>query len=96
MSTRPYRDLTAPPAALFSTRSAAAALDRSPVSFSQIIDGTWLHWTVVEVDARMLPGSHGARCLIFMRQDCMRRVWDFPSEWRALDATALEALSWHR
>jgi hypothetical protein len=74
----------------------AAPVDSSPVSFSRIIDGVWLHWTVVEVDARMVPGSHGARCLIFTRQDCIRRVWDFPSEWRALDATALEELSWHR
>jgi len=83
-------------APLFPELGLAVPLDPSPVSFSQIIDGVWLHWTVFEVDARMVPGSHGARCLIFMRQDCVRRVWDFPSQWRALDAASLEELSWHR
>jgi len=72
------------------------AMDPRPVSFSQVTNGVWLHWTVVEVDARMVPGSHGARCLLFTRQDCIRRVWEFPSEWRTLDAAALEKLSWHR
>jgi len=73
-----------------------APLDPRPVSFSQSVNGVWLHWTVVEVDARMVPGSHGARCLLFTRRDCIRRIWDFPSEWRALGTAALEELSWHR
>jgi hypothetical protein len=89
MSTRP--NLTAIP-----IRATCTPTDPPSVSFSRAIDGVWMYWTVVEVDARMVPGSHGARCLIFAHQDCIRRVWDFPSDWRGLDATALEELSWHR
>jgi hypothetical protein len=55
-----------------------------------------LHWTVVELDAGMVPGSRGARCLVFARQECIRRVWDFPGDWRTLDAAGLLELSWHR
>ena len=74
----------------------APPLDPSPVSFVQDIDGAWFQWTVVELDAGMVPGSRGARCLIFARQECIRRVWDFPSDWRTLDAAGLLELSWHR
>jgi len=48
------------------------------------------------VDARAVPGAHGARCLVFSREDCIRRVWDYPADWRSLDGAALSALSWHR
>lgn len=74
--------------------------DRKPepaaVKFAQLLDGEWLHWSVVEVDARAVPGARGARCLIFTRHDCIRRVWDYPADWRTLDETGLAALTWHR
>jgi hypothetical protein len=66
------------------------------VTFTQQVDGAWLSWSVVEVDAREVPGAHGARCLVFTRHDCIRRVWDYPADWRTLDDAALAALSWHQ
>jgi hypothetical protein len=74
----------------------AGAVDPTPVTFVQEVDGGWLHWSVVEVDARAVPGAHGARCLVFSRPDCIRRVWEYPAHWRTLDAAGLAALSWHR
>ena len=71
-------------------------LDSRPVTFYRMIDGSWQQWSVVEIDGAVVPGSHGARCLIFARPDCVRRVWDYPSDWRALDDEALLQLSWHR
>ena len=62
----------------------------------QRVDDAWLHWSVVEVDAQAVPGAHGARCLVFTRRDCIRRVWDYPADWRQLDVVGLAALSWHR
>ena len=70
--------------------------DPRPVTFSRLVDGMLQQWTVVEIDGATVPGAHGARCLIFARPECIRRVWDYPSDWRALDADALMRLSWHR
>jgi len=60
------------------------------------VDDEFVQWSVVEVDARAIPGARGPRCLLFSRQDCIRRVWEYPADWRLLDAPALIALSWHR
>jgi hypothetical protein len=70
--------------------------DPTSVTFMQHVDGAWLRWSVVEVDAHAVPGAHSARCLVFSRQDCIRRVWDFPADWRTLDDAALAALSWNQ
>jgi hypothetical protein len=70
--------------------------DPTAVTFVQHVDGVWLRWSVVEVDARAVPGAHRARCLVFTRPDCIRRVWDYPADWRGLDEAGLAALSWHR
>lgn len=70
--------------------------DRAPVEYVQRIDDAWVQWSVVEVDATAVPGARGARCLLFSRQDCIRRVWNYPDHWRTLDAEELTALSWHR
>jgi hypothetical protein len=70
--------------------------DPTPVTFTQYVDGAWLHWIVAEADAHAVPGALGARCLVFTRRDCIRRVWDYPADWRALDDAGLAALSWHR
>ena len=66
------------------------------VRFVQITGDGWHEWTVVEVDARIVPGTRGERCLVFSRRDCIRRVWTYPSDWRTLDAPALAVLSWAR
>lgn len=75
-----------------------------PVRSERVVDATCLRyrdeafveWTVVEVEANGVPGARGPRCLLFSRQDCIRRVWEYPTNWRQLDATALAVLSWHR
>ena len=77
-------------------RGADEAPDPTPVLYREHLDGAWLRWSVVEHDARDVPGVHGPRCLIFTSEDCIRRVWDFPVDWRALDAVGLTALSWRR
>jgi hypothetical protein len=70
--------------------------DAPPVAFVQRIGDAFLHWSVTEVDARAVPGARRPRCLVFTRADCIRRVWDYPADWRTLDHEALAALSWHR
>lgn len=70
--------------------------DPTPVYFTQSAGDTYLRWSVVEVDAHGVPGALGTRCLVFTRQDCIRRVWHYPADWRTLDAEAMAALSWQR
>jgi hypothetical protein len=72
------------------------ASDPTPVAFVQRDGDAYVHWSVVEVDVGALPGARGPRCLLFTRQDCIRRVWDYPADWRTLDAAALAALSWNQ
>ena len=90
---RPSRPDSAPPVA---ASHRAQLPDPTPVSFAQFVDDAWLYWSVQEVDARAVPGALGARCLVFTRADCIRRVWDYPPDWRTRDATELAALSWRR
>lgn len=75
---------------------AGGATDPTPVEFVQRGDGAWVRWSVVEVDAAAVPGAQGQRCLLFRRDDCIRRVWHYPPDWRDLDPAALAALSWRR
>jgi hypothetical protein len=79
---RHYRALTPP--------------DPTPRAFTQHVGDAYLHWSVTEVDAHTVPGALGARCLLFARPDCIRRVWHYPADWRTLDDAALTALSWQR
>ena len=67
----------------------------APLSYR---DTAGVQWTVVEVavDRRAVPGARGAHCLFFSRKDCIRRVWQYPADWRLLDPIALTALSWNR
>jgi hypothetical protein len=83
-------------AAVRADRGPGPSLDPTPLAFIQELDEEWLHWTVVEVGADGVPGALGARCLVFSRQGCIRRVWNYPLNWRALDAAGLAALSWQR
>ena len=71
-------------------------LDARPVRFTQAGGAGWVEWEVVEVNAASVPGARAARCLVFTRQDCIRRVWHYPADWRTLDDAALAALSWQR
>ena len=33
--------------------------------------------------------ARAARCLVLSSRECVRRVWQYPPNWRALDADAL-------
>ncbi len=52
-------------------------------------------WSVFEVDATGVPGA-GDRlsCLVFVRDEAVRRVWEYPDGWYLLGDADLAALSW--
>ena len=60
------------------------------------VDSDYVSWRVTEHDGRDVPGAHGPRFLLFFSPGAIRRVWDYPASWRALDARALMSVSWHR
>ena len=62
-----------------------------PIGF---VDQQRVLWCVVERDARRDPGARASRCLIFSCQESIRRVWNYPANWRELGDADLEALSW--
>jgi hypothetical protein len=92
----PVPSLSSGAAAVRADSGPGPSLDPTPLLFIQELDEEWLHWAVVEVEAHAVPGALGARCLVFSRQGCIRRVWNYPLHWRTLDAAALAALSWQR
>ena len=50
------------------------------------------HWTLREMDARRIPGARARTCLICESTEVIRRLWDYPSNWRKLDDVELAAL----
>jgi hypothetical protein len=62
----------------------------------EFIDRSNVHWRVTERDAAGDPGAHDSWCLIFSCAQAVRRVWNYPHDWRELSAAALIALSWER
>lgn len=64
--------------------------------FVEFVDPAYVQWRVSERDARRDPGARGDMCLIFACSGMVRRVWDYPADWRSLSATALLALSLRR
>jgi hypothetical protein len=46
-------------------------------------------WSVREADSALIPGSRGARCLIFDSEMIVPRVWRYPEAWAALDDNVL-------
>ena len=75
---------------------AGSPISRAPVTFVEQVGEMYLHWSVVEADARAVPGARSANCLIFSREDCVHRVWEYPANWLDLDDTELVVLCWHR
>jgi hypothetical protein len=59
-------------------------------------DGEEVKWRVREVDGHGVPAPRGARCLIFDSESAVRRVWDYPADWRDLPPSELAAVSWRR
>ena len=56
-------------------------------------DGRGRAWIVREEECPA-PWGRAERCLIFMSEYLVRRVWAVPENWRSLSARELEALSW--
>ena len=56
-----------------------------------IVDSDGVEWAVREV-ATPQAWARGERCLVLNSRDCVRRVWNYPPEWRRLDANTLLAL----
>ena len=88
-------DVPRPPSRL-APLSVNAALPGSGMEFVERADGAFVHWHVHEVDAHAVPGTRGPRCLLFLCDGVIRRVWEYPANWRSLDDAALGRLSWRR
>ena len=70
----------------------AGAARSEGVSFTAL-DGTW--WRVYETESRG-HGAAGARSLCFDSAWVIRRVTQYPENWRDLSAEELEQLSWQK
>ena len=53
-----------------------------------IVDRDGVEWAVREVETPQ-AWARGERCLVLNSRDCVRRVWNYPSNWRRLDADEL-------
>ena len=77
-------------AALYDTRASAGD---PPVV---VVDEHGVRWQVSERGAASVPGAKGPRCLIFMSESAVRRVWHYPAGWRQLSPDTLVGLSEQR
>ena len=64
--------------------------------FVEFVDPSYAQWRVSERDARRDLGARGERCLLFACTGMIRRVWDYPADWRTLSAPDLMELSLRR
>ena len=85
----PGHDVRPPP----TTRRRAVRLAELCVGFT---DARGRFWRVEERAAPPTPWARSARYLVFESVTVVRRVWAVPTDWRSLDADALEALSEQR
>lgn len=53
-----------------------------------VVDRSGVEWTVREVSTPQV-WAKGAGCLVLNSRECVRRVWDYPRNWRSLDADVL-------
>jgi hypothetical protein len=53
-----------------------------------IVDDDGVEWSVREL-ATPQEWARGAHCLVLSSRDCVRRVWNYPDDWRRLGAEAL-------
>ena len=58
------------------------------------LDSQGVQWWVTERVTRRPADAAGRRCLFFEAAHIIRRVCDYPSDWRALSDAQLERLSW--
>jgi hypothetical protein len=57
-----------------------------------VVDRAGVEWTVREVETPQ-PWARGERCLVLNSRECVRRVWQYPPDWRSLDADVLLRLN---
>ena len=62
-----------------------------PGTFRAADGSTWSAHAVALGD---VSWARAARCLVFQSELAIRRVWQYPADWRALPDAALEAPSW--
>jgi hypothetical protein len=67
-------------------------LRASLLADSRMIQGGGTHWMVREA-AWGGPGGRGQTCLIFENDAVVRRVREFPADWRTCSDEALYSLS---
>lgn len=53
-----------------------------------VVDRSGVEWSVREVSTPQ-SWAHARRCLVLNSRECVRRVWIYPNNWRALDADSL-------
>ena len=41
-------------------------------------------WRIREKNMGTVPGAHASRCLICESDDVVRRIWNYPENWREL------------
>jgi hypothetical protein len=59
-------------------------------------DDQGVQWVVTERDCTSVPGARTDRCLVFMSEYAVRRIWAFPRAWRTLSPDELLVLSQRR
>lgn len=60
------------------------------------VDDAGVTWRVTEHDGRDVPGARGPRYLRFTSDYTVRRIWEYPADWRSLPPKALAEVSWGR
>ena len=58
------------------------------------IDGQGVQWRVSERPVRRTPTEPARACLFFEAPHIIRRVCEYPTDWRTLTDVELERLSW--
>lgn len=53
-----------------------------------VVDREGVEWMVREL-ATPQVWARAPRCLVMSSRDCVRRVWQYPTHWRSLDADEL-------
>jgi hypothetical protein len=53
-----------------------------------VVDRDGVEWSVREM-ATPHAWARAPHCLVVSSRECVRRVWSYPSHWRALDADEL-------
>jgi hypothetical protein len=67
----------------------AASVSYESHSSERLLQRGGRQWTVREVNAHGVPGARRETCLICESAEVIRRIWDFPADWRVVDDEAL-------